>query len=66
MTAQIEGSERRLVVITDPHISDDNSYFVRSKGAILEKTDILPGGIEIPGVQIFVKDGNGGGSPFSG
>lgn len=50
MISQIEKSQRHLVTITDPHIADDYSYFVRKAGSLLEYTDKLSDGTLVPGL----------------
>ena len=50
MLLEIEKSGRHLVTITDPHISDDYFYFVRTEGATLEESIMLQDGTQLPGV----------------
>jgi hypothetical protein len=39
MNYQIEDHIRHLVVITDPHIKDDDRYFVRNEGMRLQQPE---------------------------
>ncbi len=55
MKSEISISDRRLVVITDPHIKYLNSYSVYQKGVLIDKTADNDGVVR---TNIFVKSSN--------
>jgi hypothetical protein len=56
MNSAIEASNRRIVLIVDPHISSNNTYSFFEKGLELEQNDdVVKSDTEVYKTNIFVK-----------